>query len=308
MTFNGVTNAGNFNQHRVTVSTTPDADVVNSPFFTIVPTGQLARSRSPTPRPRRGGSAHELRAGVQDVRPPRHVRAGRRLRRDLPPTRATTAGPVASPRRHSRCDVGTWSNPVNAAVQCSLFTDRSSTRVTCCGSRSPGSPTRPNRAPDKLVRVATTSDWALLPSAPFTVVAAQAMGAVTVLNARRPTPPARARATSRLRRLRHRRAVAGRQQPPRRDLPDRNDFAGWAGATIDPAASTSATARTRSPSRSSARSSPVARSRPARTVTLTFDGITNGAGGRRQDAHDHDDVRHRRRSTSAPFTVVPAGA
>ena len=43
VTFNGVTNAGTFDQHRLTVSTTPDADVVNSPFFTIVPAGQLSQ-------------------------------------------------------------------------------------------------------------------------------------------------------------------------------------------------------------------------------------------------------------------------
>ena len=312
VTFNGVNNAGNFDQHRLTVSTTPDADVVNSPFFTIVPAGQLSQITLANAVPSAAAGARtryvvEFRTSATGGL---SAQANSRFDVTFPPLTGYLgwAGGVVHDVTRG-VDVGNCANPSNATVQCSLFSGQfvnagDTVRITLDGitnSTDPGT--------DKIVRVDTTSDWALLPSAPFTVVAADRVSAVTLSNA---DPSNAAGARTRYVADFTASATGGLSQAANSRIdvtfPTGTTFAGWAGATVRDVTRGVDVGNCSNPSGLTVQCALFTGQfvNAGDALRITFDGITNGPAGANKTVAVST-TSDPQAVNSAPFSIVFAG-
>ncbi len=232
VTFNGVNNAGTFDQHRLTVSTTPDADVVNSPFYTVVPAGQLSQITLANAVPSAAARARtnyvlEFKTSATGAMT---AQANSGFDVTFPPTTGFLGWAGGTVRDVTRgVDVGNCSNPLNAAVGAACSAASSSTPATRCGSRSrarqrqrPGHGQGRARGHD--VGLGAGAVGAVRPSSPVTRQRGHpdqrlALGRGGRAHALR----------GRLHGLGDRRAREQRQQPHRRDVPRRHGLRGLGG-------------------------------------------------------------------------------
>jgi len=185
-TFEGITNPGTFDQHRVLLSTTSHPTPVPSAFFDTVPGGQLTQITLDNSAPSRAAGAltnYVLRFALSATGG-LSAQANSRITITFPPLTGY-AGFNGGTVRDVTADrtVGSCSTPENARVECYLHTDRAVGAGATLEVTLSGITNSTETGDDKVVRVDTTSDIASLPSAPFTIVAANPVTGVTVTNA-----------------------------------------------------------------------------------------------------------------------------
>jgi hypothetical protein len=295
---------------QVRVSTTKDADQVGAPFA-VVPAGDVSEITLDNSAPSRA-------AGAQTVFVARlklsstgglSAQAGSRLYVTLPWSPGSGGWEAGTVRDVTAdADVGSCYSPVNATSECYLHSGRSiadgsTVELTLAGLSNPTAP-----GTDKVIQVRTTSDPADMPSAPFTVVAANPVSAVSVDNG---TPSGAAGARTRYLVGLTLSATGGLSDDADSRLyvtfPSGTTFNGWDGGrvTVDGTEVGSCY-------------SPVDRVSdcylhtnrsiaPGAQVTIAFDGITNPTAVSTQQQVIVSTTSDPASVPSAAYSVVPAG-
>jgi hypothetical protein len=312
LTIEGVTNPGTFDQHQVRVSTQTDpAEAPSAPFATVT-AGELTEITLDNSAPTRaaGGRTNYVARFKLSATGGMSAQANSRIDITFPPLTGYlnwNGGVVRDVTEGT--DVGACSSPSNGAIQCYLFSGRSidpgaTVQVTLAGITN-----TTETGTDKIVRVDTTSDPALLPSQPFTVLAANP---VTAVSAQNTTPTNAAGARTRYLVGFTLSATGGLSEDANSRIdvtfPAGTTFVGWNGGTVrvaggDVGACSSPSGVTVQCWLYSDRTLPA-----GAAVTIAFDGVTNsttpGANKTVTVATSSDPPA----VASTPFSVVPAGA